>query len=447
MATLGSLSLDITANSATLLREIDRSNRAVGNFAKQAEAQTGIMNRGFTAVGTAAKAAAAGIAGLVGALGAREIVQMSKAALDAAGNLGELATRAGVSTRELQALQVAGVQVGVETEQMTTALAQFGVRVGEARQGTGELADVLTRHAIATADSAGQVRSSVAILEDLADAVQRAGSAQEQLSIVADAFGSRVGPRLLPLLAEGADGFRQWAEAAEAAGLILDDELVAAADRASDQIATLQFAVAKGFEIGVVKEFADAVSITAEQLNQARAAGEAFGRVVGQAMAFVTDAMRSLEPFLRTTVREFKALAALLESLFSAIGVPFAFAAEAEEASAAIGPLVVDIHKIAPAADAAAASTKRLADAYGDLTTTFRNDVEADLRLRQNSAAQNMEERLREQEKLNEQFLAGQRELSSSESANLAQQAMATAADDLEDRDGAFAAKVRELLA
>ena len=39
---------------------------------------------------------------------------------------------------------------------------------------------------------------------------------------------------------------------AERAGLVLDDAFIQRADRAADAMATLQFAIRKGFEIGVV---------------------------------------------------------------------------------------------------------------------------------------------------------------------------------------------------
>ena len=46
MATIGSLSLNIGAESASLLREIEKSNRAVNNFARQVERQNAIVARG-----------------------------------------------------------------------------------------------------------------------------------------------------------------------------------------------------------------------------------------------------------------------------------------------------------------------------------------------------------------------------------------------------------------
>lgn len=315
MATLPGLRVGLTLDSATFVAETRRVNDSVNRMARNVATQNALVQRSFAAASSAVKAFAVGLASAIGVTSIGGLTRLGKQALDTAGNLDELAQQAGVTTRELQQLTVAGLQVGVEQEKLVQSLAQFGRRVGEAAQGTGSLRKVLDQYNIAVRDAEGRTRSSVSVLTDLADAVQSAGSQQEKLRIVSEAFGSRIGSRLLPLLVDGSDGFRQWAQTAEAAGLVMDDTLIAAADRASDSLATLQFAVSKGFEIGFVKAFAGEVKISEDNLRAAREAGESFGRALGTAAQFVVQQFDEINRRLETTKREWQGLADLVSNL------------------------------------------------------------------------------------------------------------------------------------
>jgi hypothetical protein len=163
MATLGSMNLLVGADISAFTRNITRAEQMSAQFSRNLTAHNAALQRGYDAVSTSVKAAAASLGAMVTVAGAVRLGSLAKDALDAAGNLGEMATAAGVTTRQLQQLQVAGVQVGLSAEETVRALAQFGVRVGEAQQGTGELVDTLERYGIATANSSGQVRGSIDI--------------------------------------------------------------------------------------------------------------------------------------------------------------------------------------------------------------------------------------------------------------------------------------------
>jgi hypothetical protein len=171
---------------------------------------------------------------------------------------------------------------------------------------------------ISARDSSGNVRSSVDVLADFADAIEQAGSSQEKLAIAADAFGSRIGSKLIPLLDDGADGFREWMRTAEAAGLVLSPELVQRADAASDAMATLQFAVAKGFEIGVVEGFNAEIGTSVETLTRAREAGEALGSAFGA----MFSGLAAIGPLLSEANTGVRTLTAGLFDLADAISLP-----------------------------------------------------------------------------------------------------------------------------
>lgn len=272
MTTLPGLVVNLTLQHAQFVAGMNQANKSLGTLERTV------------------KVATAAIGGFLGAMGARQIIDLGRRALDTAGNLNELAQRAGVTATQLQVLTVAGLQVGVSQEQLVTSLGQFGKRLGEAAQaakGTAEtttaLSKTLTQYNIAVLDSEGHTRATVDVLGDLAEVVQNAGSQSEQLRIAQVALG-RAGAQLVPLLVQGSEGMEAFAKAAEEAGLILGADLINRADQASDAIATLQHAVSTGFQIGVVESFGDSVSSATDALKQAREAGEAFGQAVGTAL-------------------------------------------------------------------------------------------------------------------------------------------------------------------
>jgi hypothetical protein len=176
------------------------------------------------------------------------------------------------------------------------------------------MVDVVQRYGISLRTADGQMRSSFDVLGDVAEAVQNAGSATEQATIAADAFGSRIGLRLLPLLQQGREGLLQMAEAAQRVGLVLGDQFIKQADAASDSIATMQFAIQKGFQIGLVEELAGSVEVTEENLKAATETGVRFGRVVG-------IAFRGLIASARFVADHFAAFAAVVAGL---VAIPLA---------------------------------------------------------------------------------------------------------------------------
>jgi hypothetical protein len=131
MATIGSLTLNLTAESATLVREIEKSNRAISNFARHAEQQTSVMNRGFGAASAAVKGLAAGLAGLALGVGIGGLVRIGRQALDSADALNDLRLQTGISIGALQSLQRQAELSGSSAEALDGALRTMTRGVGQ----------------------------------------------------------------------------------------------------------------------------------------------------------------------------------------------------------------------------------------------------------------------------------------------------------------------------
>lgn len=360
MARAGDLKVGLQLESATFIRETRRVNDSIQQMGRTVDRTNALVARGFNAAASSAKAFGVGLVAAVGANSIAGLARVAKAALDAAGGMGELAAQTGVTTRDLQILQFAATQSGAEFGTLSSALSQFARRVGEAAAGNKQMAEDFQRMGLSLTNSEGQLRTSMELFEALADRVQEAGSTQEQMRIATEALG-RSGGQLLPILQGGAEAVREFGEKMEAAGLIMSGQMIAKADQTSDAMAVLQFAFQRGFEIGVVRSFNLELNTTVDRLTTVREIGEAAGLAVG-------NMLEGLVAFAQTTIREWEALKEILGDIsFDLPGFEFfspAGAAGIEESADALNSLGTAAGGVAPPLDdAAKAMATMLADA------------------------------------------------------------------------------------
>ena len=158
---------------------------------------------------------------------------------DAAG-LVDVSQKLGLTTTAVQELHFAATQGGSSVEDMDKALGFFTKSVGEALDGTSELAKVLTANNIALRDTAGRVRDPLAILRDYANVIRDARSEQERARLTTLAFG-KSGADLANVFRDGAGGIDAASAALAKMGGVLSDDLlqqIAAVDDRWDAFAT-----------------------------------------------------------------------------------------------------------------------------------------------------------------------------------------------------------------
>lgn len=216
MPTLGNLTVDLRLLSAKFEQGLDRAQRRMGRFSK------GI---------NAARVAMAGFSGVLATVGFGSLVRES---VQYADSIAKTADKVGVSTSALQELRFAAEQSGVATNTLDMALQRFSRRVGEAAQGSGELKDTLKSYGIEVRDANGQTRTTEAVLNDLADVIQRAGSDQERLRIAFKAFDSE-GAAFVNALRNGSDGLDEFRDRAKELGLVMEEDVIRNAEIVNDR--------------------------------------------------------------------------------------------------------------------------------------------------------------------------------------------------------------------
>ncbi len=253
--TLETLVVKLEADVRGLSRGLERANRDVKRgtdkmrrplekFTRQIDAEMramvapiGRVGNAIGALGPVGIGAGAALGGM--AIAIREINQLSREAIANFSTLANNADKLGISAEKLQELRFASEQVGVSSKTLDLAFQRFTRRLGEAVQGGGELKGILEQYDIAVRNADGSTRRTTDVLDDLAEAVQNAGSEQEQLRIAFKAFDSE-GAALVNLLRQGEEGLDRYAAAARDAGIIVDGDLVEKARAAGDEINRLE---------------------------------------------------------------------------------------------------------------------------------------------------------------------------------------------------------------
>jgi len=176
---------------------------------------------------------------VLSALSAAALTNFVRRSVDAVGGLGELADSVGVSTDALQALQFAATQVGLRSEDLERGLAALTRRISEAAIDGGKAEEAFRRIGVAFLDASGNARATEGVLADIADRIAAIESPAERARIATEIFGERLGQRLIPFLAQGRQRLEELIAEALRYGVVIDSELIAKSDEASDRVARL----------------------------------------------------------------------------------------------------------------------------------------------------------------------------------------------------------------
>jgi hypothetical protein len=245
MATINELLIKLEADTTQLRRAFDQVDKKVNDSAKNMQGSVNKIDGSILALTRSFGA-------LIPALSVGAILSFGKAALDSAGGIGELAEQLGVSTDALQAYQFAATQSGVKSEELNVGLSRLTRTVGDAANGNTEAIRSFRDLDVGILDASGNLRATEDILGDVATAIQSIEDPAKRAAAAVDFFG-KSGQRLLPLLSGGRAGLDEFVNSARKAGVILDKDLIAAADRASDRIAALTFKLSAFGKIAVAE--------------------------------------------------------------------------------------------------------------------------------------------------------------------------------------------------
>jgi len=274
-------------------RQVANANRDLQTMTRTArttDQQVGRLNTSFRAASQGADSMRSKlnslnrILGIVGvSISAIALIRFTQNTLQAADELGKLSRQIGVSTDALQGFEFAASQSGVSAQTLNNSLQRLTRNIGDAREGTGELAKLVKVLGIDTTNTETAFRS-------IANAISGAADEQTAARIAMQAFG-REGLQMVRMLRDGNGGLQEFERRAKALGIVMDEDLIRKSEQFNDRVDQLGRQIRVSFQSGLMsgflKDFDEAGdAIMDPALRDAlRDIGELLGNIVSIAIA------------------------------------------------------------------------------------------------------------------------------------------------------------------
>ncbi|URD40649.1 phage tail tape measure protein [Pseudomonas sp. BYT-5] len=223
---LGTLTLDLIARIGGFTGPMDKAGRETQK--QMAEIRKHAERLG-AAVGASFAAIPAVVAGLV----------TSSAA--AAKEISNLSALAGLSTTEFQRYAAAAASVGVQQDKLSDIFKDTNDKVGDfLATGGGELKNFFETVAPKVGVTAEQFRklNSADALQLYVSSLQKANVSQAQMTFFMEAIADEA-TALVPLLADGGKKFKELGDAAQSAGMVMDEQTIGAAQQFSTELTVI----------------------------------------------------------------------------------------------------------------------------------------------------------------------------------------------------------------
>lgn len=270
MAVLSYLEIVLAANSAAFNQSIaDARTQTVNAFSDMREQ----ANKMGPAIGASIATAAAATTALV----------VEQVAL--ANELQHTANVANSSIKEIQKYTVGAKKMGIEQDTLGAIFQDTSDKIGDfLSTGGGGMADFFENIAPQIGVTADEFRnlSGPQALQLYYDSLEKAKIGQNEMTFYMEAMASDA-TTLIPLLANGGEGFDVWAKAAANAGAVMDDETIVATQKLQATTDLLELSV-DGAKTQFVKGFIPVLADVATKLTGTESASDA-AYLAGQNLA------------------------------------------------------------------------------------------------------------------------------------------------------------------
>ena len=147
--------------------------------------------------------------------------------------------RTGLEVEELQRLNYAAGQSGVQMATLENSVKKLNQRITEVNSGSEKSTEMFTSLGVAVKDSNGQMRSSSDIYNDVLLKLADMGDTAEATAIGTELFGKAF-TDMKPLLAAGSDGIEELKNRADELGIVMSSDAVAAGVKFGDTLSDIK---------------------------------------------------------------------------------------------------------------------------------------------------------------------------------------------------------------
>lgn len=215
---IGNLLISMQADVARLSSDMGKARRtvddAMGGIRRSAEMATRALN--LIGVGVSVTAFAGWI----------------KTSIDAADAMNDLASKTGIAVETLSTYKLLAEQNGTTVDGMAIGMKNLAKTMAEHPE-------YFAKIGVATKDASGNMRSLDDVMKDVADKFSGYKDGAAKAALAQDIFG-KSGMDMIPVLNQGAVGFKKAEEEAKKYGIALDSDFAAAADRFKDKMSLIE---------------------------------------------------------------------------------------------------------------------------------------------------------------------------------------------------------------
>lgn len=280
---LGTLTLDLVTKIGNFVGPI---NEAESKLTKSLSKMRDSVNKfGLIAVSAGAGAAAT-------------VIAMADTMAKQNAELERFAYLSQTSVAEFQKMSVGAKMMGIEADKLSDIMKDWNERFGDfLTTGGGPLVDFMEQVAVKTengADGAMKLAKELSKLSGpesmglFVKKMEEANLSQDQMSFLMESMASDA-TQLLPLLKNNAEGMRLWGEAAERAGIIMDEETLKASRELQVQTQMLDMQ----YE-GLKKQLLSAVIPALVDVSEAMVDGDTSARGMADAGDVLATSLRGV---------------------------------------------------------------------------------------------------------------------------------------------------------
>jgi hypothetical protein len=275
---IGALRVDLGLNSAQFTAGLKKAESGLASFGRTAAASLQVVAVAAIAAGTAMGFAV-------------------KHAIDHADALSKSAQKAGVTVEALSRLEFAAKLSDISLEGLTGGLQKLSKAMADATiTKTSTAATAFKALGINITDASGKLRSSTAVLGEIADRFSRLEDGSTKTALAMQIFG-KSGAELIPLLNGGSKGLADMAAEADRLGITISTKTAQAAERFNDTLTRIG-AIMGGVVNQVMEASLPALQAFADALTDPRLA-----QAIADLSVTLINAFKDFLPYLQNAAR------------------------------------------------------------------------------------------------------------------------------------------------
>lgn len=313
------LILQMSADLRRMEKSMDKGRQKANRTARSIESRFDRMNRSLSRSGQRlGQVMSRAFGPILAAATVAGLARVTTGALAAAEAIQDMAGRANVSAEFLQELRYVTSQNGAEVRDFDDAISRLNRRLGLFLQdGAGPAANAFRRLGLDSRIANGELRNSEDVFDAAVRAMQGIENQAERSAIASQLFGEDSGPRLVQLMSLGTDAMNEQRQAARDLGIVMSNDLVDEAARASDTLERMNMQFSTSVNSAIASQadelvaLADSLARVAEwAVNAAGAMGDFFSRFAAEGEGL---ALPATEEGLQARIAQLNRLRAELE--------------------------------------------------------------------------------------------------------------------------------------